>query len=211
MIWNSIITKLWATIIAIVTIVLVFLTVLLLQFFDNSNLQESARLMNRIADKSVGIIEKGQADSASLTSVSDIAGVYSSRSVLVTKDHFWISSGVKGIPDLNRRFFTSDPELSQATAGKSVIKNGSFAINGTGQERLAVVGRPIRLTNGSKGAVFVVQSLTLAQNATSQSNKLIYISAGIAIVLTTFFAFFLSTRIGAPLRRMRSAVLQVSS
>jgi Signal transduction histidine kinase len=212
MIWNSIITKLWATIIAIVTIVLVFLTVLLLQFFDNSNLQESGRLMNRIADKSIGILEKGQADRASLASVSDIAGVYSSRSVLVTRDHFWISSGVSGVPDLGRRFFTSDPELNKViTSEKSVIKNGSFAINGAGQERLSIVGKPIRLTTGGKGAVFVVQSLALAQSATNQSNKLIYISAGIAIILTTFFAFFLSTRIGAPLRRMRSAVLQVSS
>jgi two-component system sensor histidine kinase ResE len=211
MIRNSIITKLWATIIAIVTIVLVFLTVLLLQFFDNSQMQESTRLMNRIADKSAGILERGDAGRASLASVSDIAGVYSSRSVLVTKDRYWISSEVRGIPDPGRRFFVSDKELNQTlTKGKPVIKSGSFPA-GTGQERLTIVGKPVQLTTDGKGAVFVIQSLAFAQNAANQSNKLIYISAGIAILLTTFFAFFLSTRIGAPLRRMRSAVLQISS
>ncbi|WP_010631633.1 ATP-binding protein [Sporolactobacillus vineae] len=211
MIRNSIITKLWATIIAIVTIVLVFLTVLLLQFFDNSQMQESTRLMNRIADKSAGILERGDAGRVSLVSVSDIAGVYSTRSVLLTKDHYWISSTVSGVPDPGRRFFVSDKDLNQTlTRGRTVIKRSSFPI-GKGQEQLTIVGRPVRLATGGKGAVFVIQSLAFTQNATSQSNKLIYISAGIAILLTTFFAFFLSTRIGAPLRRMRSAVLQISS
>lgn len=211
MIRNSIITKLWATIIAIVTIVLVFLTVLLLQFFDNSQMQESTRLMNRIAGKSAMILEKGDANRGALASLSDMAGVYSTRSVLVTDNRYWISSGVSGIPDPGRRFFVSDADLKKTmTAGKSVTKSGSFLI-GAGQERLTIVGMPVSLPTGGKGAVFVIQSLAFAQNAASQSNKLIYIGAGIAILLTTFFAFFLSTRIGAPLRRMRSAVLQISS
>ncbi len=39
---------------------------------------------------------------------------------------------------------------------------------------------------------------------------LFFLSAGIAIILTTFFAFFLSTRITAPLRKMREVAFEVS-
>ena len=36
------------------------------------------------------------------------------------------------------------------------------------------------------------------------------VAAGVAIILTTFFAFFLSTRINAPLRKMKEAAFEVA-
>ncbi|MFP3442920.1 hypothetical protein R0K18_34810, partial [Pantoea sp. SIMBA_133] len=59
-------------------------------------------------------------------------------------------------------------------------------------------------------AVFLYQSLDVIAKTTSQARNLIYIAAGIAIVLTTIFAFFLSTRITAPLLKMREAATQVA-
>lgn len=211
MIWHGMITKLWATIIAIVTIALVFLTILLLQFFENSNIQQSELQLRKIGDKSVQLIENENGNRSALVSVSDISSVYSAGSALVSGKRFWLSQPLHGFPDLNRKFFESDPLLREAlVSGKKVEKQGSFATGRNSQERMIIIGLPFHTQSGEAGAVYVFQTLKIAQNAMDQSKKLIYISAGIAIILTTFFAFFLSTRIGAPLRRMRTAVLQVA-
>lgn len=211
MIWRGIITKLWATIIAIVAIALVFLTILLLQFFENSNLHQTELQMHKIGTKSVQLIENGGDRRAALNSISDISGVYSAGSALVTNRDYWFSAPDKGFPTLNRHFFQSDPVLSKAlVSGKFVEKQGAFSIGGTTPAKMIIIGLPVHTRLGENGALYIFQTLNIAQNAIDQSKKLIYISTGIAIILTTFFAFFLSTRIGAPLRRMRTAVLQVA-
>ena len=64
--------------------------------------------------------------------------------------------------------------------------------------------------DGQQGAVFIYQSLEVLKETTEQTTKLIVLAAGIAIILTTFFAFFLSTRITAPLRKMKEAVFEVA-
>ncbi|RYL94854.1 HAMP domain-containing protein [Sporolactobacillus sp. THM7-4] len=214
MIWKSIIGKLWATIIALVTIVLLFLTVLLLQFFENNNIQQVEHQMEKIGGKAAYMLQSSGDQKAALSAVSEIANVYDSGSAVVSRDHFWLSpSGYNHLPKLDRRFFESNPILKKALSGNQIVKTqGSFPVNRDGrhvQEKMIIVGVPARTADG-RGAVYVFQSLRIIQNTMDQSKKLISISAGIAIILTTFFAFFLSTRIGAPLRRMRTAAIQVA-
>jgi two-component system sensor histidine kinase ResE len=75
---------------------------------------------------------------------------------------------------------------------------------------MVVVGVPIKFASGPSGAVYVYQSLDVIHQTNNQAKKIIYIGAGVAIILTTIFAFFLSTRITAPLRDMRKAAQQVA-
>lgn len=214
MIWRSIIGKLWATIIALVTIVLLFLTILLLQLFENNNMIQTELQLQKIGNKVVQIMETSDGNSAARTSISDIVDVYSAGSVVISGSSYWYSSGTDGLPNLNRVFFESDPSLKKALdGGRPVSKQGSFTVKVNGREtseRMMIVGVPLRMKSGIRGAVYVFQPLRVAQSTMNQSDKLIYISVGIAIILTTFFAFFLSTRIGAPLRKMRTAAVQVA-
>ena len=48
------------------------------------------------------------------------------------------------------------------------------------------------------------------EDAIQSTTRYILLAAGVAIILTTVFAFFLSTRINAPLRKMREAALAVA-
>lgn len=73
-----------------------------------------------------------------------------------------------------------------------------------------IVGVPFELRDGETGAVFIYQSLELIRETTQQTTKLILAAAGIAIVLTTVFAFFLSSRVTAPLRSMRVAATKLA-
>src|SRR5699024_7856207 len=70
-----------------------------------------------------------------------------------------------------------------------------------------IVGAPI----ADKGkAIFVYQSLAVVDQTKAETTKIIYLAAGIAIVLTTIFAFFLSTRITSPLIKMREAAFNLT-
>lgn len=60
------------------------------------------------------------------------------------------------------------------------------------------------------GALFLYQSLAVIEDTTGVTRQIILLSAGIAIILTTIFAFFLSSRITAPLRKMRQVTLEVA-
>ena len=71
-----------------------------------------------------------------------------------------------------------------------------------------IVGKPVQSKNES--AVFVYESLQVPIQGMERTTDFIFLSAGIAIILTTFFAFFLSTRITAPLRKMREVAFEVS-
>ncbi|MFC6386649.1 ATP-binding protein [Sporolactobacillus kofuensis] len=215
MIWRSIIGKLWATIIVIVTIVLLFLTLFLLQFFENSNIQQAEQQMEKIGVKAERMLEHsdGRSMNELLNSVSDIVDVYDSSYVLIMNHHVW--KGPKGQAEtgLTQRLFEKDRTLKQVFSGRKVNKMSSFRVktdHGIKMQRLLIVGVPVRVSSTEFGAVYIIQPVQIAQNALDQSKKLIYICAGLSILLTTFFAFFLSTRIGAPLRRMRKAALQVA-
>ncbi|RYL93202.1 ATP-binding protein [Sporolactobacillus sp. THM19-2] len=207
MIWKSMISKLWATIIVLVSLVLVFLTVLLLQFFENNSIRQTETQMIKIGHKAVSLVQNEGPEQAVLSSIDDIADVYSAGSAVIINDSFRGSPEKDGIPVVSRHFFLSDPELKKVVRGRTVSRQVTIQPN---NERIIVVGVPIHMPDGRTGGVYIYQPLRVMQHALDQAKKLIYISAGIAIILTTFFAFFLSTRIGSPLRRMRTAVIQVS-
>ncbi|MCL1631857.1 cell wall metabolism sensor histidine kinase WalK [Sporolactobacillus sp. CPB3-1] len=208
MIWRSIIGKLWATIIGIVTVVLLFLTLFLMQFFENSNIQQAERQMMRIGVKSAAMLEHedGQTFTAKLRSISDITDVYNASYTVILNNQ--VLSGPKGssAPDLSRHFFEQDTELKDALSQQRKVSRISLLQN----KRFIIVGIPVHGVNDSSGAVYIIQPVQIAQNAIDQSKKLILVCASFSILLTTFFAFFLSTRISAPLRKMRTAALQVA-
>ncbi|MFC7391525.1 ATP-binding protein [Scopulibacillus cellulosilyticus] len=215
MIWRSVVGKIWGTILLLVSVVLFFLTILLLQFFENFHISEVEQQMTGIGNKVSQMISKSHNEKETLKTVSEIIDAYSARAVVIG-DHstYWISPKANKLPKLSERFFNNDPSLSNVMkAHKHVIKQGDFTLINNGEKthsKMMVVGVPLTFHSGEKGAVYVYQSLDVIKQATNQAKKIIYISAGIAIILTTFFAFFLSTRITAPLRSLKEAALRVS-
>ncbi len=129
----------------------------------------------------------------------------SSRIVIYYADgEPWISdSEDTDLSFIDESWMLNDPEaqelLVQVTAQSSqgLIEDENEIIS---------VGSP--LENG--GAVFVFKSLDMINETKDQTTKLILLSAGIAILLTTFFAVFLSSRVTAPLIKMREAAYNLT-
>ena len=60
------------------------------------------------------------------------------------------------------------------------------------------------------GQYYIYQSLEVISNTTNQTTKIVFLSGIIALLLTTMFTFFLTSRITSPLRSMREAALEIS-
>ncbi|MGI8315403.1 ATP-binding protein [Halobacillus mangrovi] len=206
MFWRSVVGKLWFTILLLVCFVLFILTILLLEFFQNYHILEAERHLLQTANK-ISDVEERYDDRELMLSTTNLVKDSASRAVIAwnERDILIADSETDGLPELGYEWFASDQELSSViNKGNEVKKVADLETSETG---VMVVGTP--LSNG-EGAVFVYQSLDTIEETSEQTTKIIFLGAGIAIVLTTIFAFFLSTRITSPLIKMREGALELA-
>jgi two-component system sensor histidine kinase ResE len=212
MLWRSVVGKLWFTILLLVSVVLTFLMVLLLQSFERFHVNEAeSRLVNH-AKMISSIYEGYSTESDALHTISQYASAFNMHVIfLVEGEKVWSTDEAEAHQVALDTFF-SDETLSQVFSGEQVVMTeGDFPFTGNGEEfhsEIMIVGIPLDKRENS--AVFLYQSLSAIEEASSETRQIIYFSAGIAIVLTTIFAFFLSSRITAPLRKMRQVALEVA-
>ncbi|WP_226579457.1 ATP-binding protein [Halobacillus litoralis] len=207
MFWRSVVGKLWFTILFLVCFVLFILTILLLEFFQNYHVLEAEKHLLQTADKISEVVDRFEGDQDLLLSTTAMVKDPESRAVITWgPDQVLISeSNSENLPKMDAQWFDKDPELSAVLEeGVDVKKVASLESSETG---VMVVGTPL---SDNKGAVFVYQSLDTIEETSEQTTKIIFLGAGIAIVLTTIFAFFLSTRITAPLIKMREGALELA-
>ncbi|MDA3128655.1 ATP-binding protein [Aliibacillus thermotolerans] len=211
MLWRSVVGKLWGTIILLVAVVLIFLTFLLLQFFEQFHKSEAEQQLMSHANVVVSVLEEYDDPSVALQTIEKIANTYNTKVVIIRNDEEWQSSNeLDAGTSLPLEIFREHEELS------SVQENGDRVVtqldyNGEElQAEIFIVGLPYQLVNGDNGSIYLYQSLSVIENTTGKTKQIILLSAGIAIILTTVFAFFLSSRVTAPLRKMRQLALNVA-
>ena len=215
MIWKSVVGKLWLTILLLVSFVLFVLTILLLEFFENYHVNEAEKELTQLASKISLIVEEHDDLDMSKTITNQLADDISKVVIFTNEQTVWYSDN-KQIVDLPADFFLEDPDLSLVFQDETVVKQKSYLqeLNDGMDEDLhgeiMIVGSPLHIEEDMAGAVFIYQSLLAIKETTKQTTKLILLAAGFAIVLTTIFAFFLSTRITAPLRKMREVAFEVA-
>ncbi|EID44979.1 ATP-binding protein [Parageobacillus thermoglucosidasius] len=211
--FRSVVGKLWFTILLLVSCVLFILTVLLLKFFENYYVQEAEKELTQLATK-VSEVMRDYEDEKLARSIAWTLVDHTSKAVIITDSaHYWYSPTNDKLRDLPLSLIERDKDLRKVfTEGKSVKKKAYLPNVQIGKQYsdVIIVGVPLETVNGKQGGVFIYQSLQAIEDTTRQTKKLIFLAAFIAIVLTTFFAFFLSTRITAPLRKMRQAAFEVA-
>ncbi|MFZ4452227.1 ATP-binding protein [Salibacterium aidingense] len=215
MIWRSVVGKLWGTILLLVSVVLVILTILLLQFFERFHITEAEEQLTNHANVIVSVLESQEDPSASQGTVEKIAGSYNTSVIVMQGDNNWeYADEEEAGVHLPLSIFQQDSRLSPVQEDRtSVITHGDFPTEEDGEEvhnEIFVVGMPFVSAEGEEGSLYLYQSLDIIEDTTGETKQIILLSAGIAIILTTVFAFFLSSRITAPLRKMRQLVLNVA-
>ncbi|WP_017755625.1 ATP-binding protein [Calidifontibacillus oryziterrae] len=213
--WKSVVGKLWFTILLLVSFVLFILTVLLLQFFETLHVNDAGEELNEIATRISTVLEEYEQRDLAFSIAWAIIDP-SSKGVVIDEDgQYWYSPNDEKLADLPIDFIKNDVDLAMVmTDGEKATKivYPPNIINKSNEmyNEILIVGVPISRIGEKKGAVFLYQSLDVVGQTSKETTKMILLSAGIAIVLTTIFAFFLSSRVTAPLRIMREAAFEMA-
>lgn len=213
---RSVVGKLWFTIILLVSFVLFILTVMLLEFFQNYNIQETKDDLTHTAEKIANVLENHPYDEWSLgLEISwEIIDHVNKVVIVKNKDEVYYSPNTENGTKLSLTDIQNDRELSKVFQKNTKVEKISNLSSGKTQNdrgaSYSIIGVPLDLPNGEHGAVFIYQSLEDMQKTSRSATKFILLVAGVAIILTTIFAFFLSTRVTAPLRKMREAAFEVA-
>jgi len=205
MFWRSVVGKLSLTILLLVSFVLVILTIFLMEFFENYHIQEAENDMLQTALKISSLVERGE-DKAFIEEMTELLKDPSSRiAIIYNSDDIWLStSRDEDLIDQGEDWIVESEEFSHVLNNEQIVKR-QVTLSEDDNE-IMMVGSPTE--NG--GAIFVYQSLDVINQTRNQTTKLILLSAGIAIILTTFFAVFLSTKITSPLIKMREAAYNLT-
>ncbi|MFP7493760.1 ATP-binding protein [Terribacillus saccharophilus] len=207
MLWGGVVNKLWLTILVLVSVVLGLLTFLLLEFFGNFHIEEAEESLMQTASK-VSILMEEIDDTSTVYDTAERVQDPNSRIAILQDDELWLTAAddeSAPLPAVDKQWFLGDTELKRAvTEEKDVSKQ---LILPDSDQSVIVVGTPLQ--DGS-GAVYVYQSLSVVKETGNQTTQIILLGAGIAFILTTVFAFFLSSRITKPLIKMHDAALNVA-
>lgn len=201
------------TILLLVSFVLFFLTILLLEFFENYHTDEVEKELSDTAVKISKVIADHEDKKTGMEVAWEIVDEPVHVIIAENKETFYYSPNDPSPNRLKRSEVLNDPVLSRVFTDEKMVKT-ELKVDEDGRgnrhENSIAIAAPLEMNKGEDGAVIIYQSLEVIKETSQQTTKLILLAAGIAIFLTTIFAFFLSTRITAPLRKMREAANELT-
>ncbi|WP_153732190.1 ATP-binding protein [Sporosarcina obsidiansis] len=214
-IWNSIVGKLWATILLLVSFVLFIVTLLLLEFLDNFHTKQAEESLQREAATISKIVNdhEGQTKSSMHLIIDDILDAETNAVIVDHEGRVLYSFHTTGSKEEIERKLLSEKNLFQSPAvGDQKVKEMILPslTEKEVMEQYLILSYPFEQVSGKEASVLIYQSLNAVHRTTKSTTNIVFLSAFIAFLLTTFFAFFLSTRITLPLRKMKQAAFELS-
>src|SRR5699024_1114112 len=206
MFWRSVVGKLAMTILLLVSFVLFILTILLLEFFENFHIQEAEKGMMETASKISTMIEQDE-DQNLIIETTERVKDPATQVILIFEDGemFISEANDDNLASIDHNWFRSDVLYNEIINNNETIYRQRILPDSNVE--VMIVGVPVE---NEDAAIFVYQSLEVIEQTKAETTRIIFLAAGIAIILTTFFAFFLSTRITAPLIKMREAAFELT-
>ncbi|WP_372870002.1 histidine kinase dimerization/phospho-acceptor domain-containing protein, partial [Planomicrobium okeanokoites] len=212
-IWNSVVGKLWITILLLVSFVLFIVTVLLLEFLGNYHSQTVEETLNKEAATIARIFnEHGNLD-ISLNIIDDILGPETNAVIAEApyESSYFLHDGMNG--DEIRERILNEPAFQKVFESDETVMKEMLLPALSGEDRMEsyiVLASPLQTGQDLHGTVFIYQSLEVMDRTAERTTNIVFLSAFIALLLTTFFAFFLSSRITSPLRKMREGAFELA-
>ncbi|MBR2679643.1 MAG: HAMP domain-containing protein [Exiguobacterium sp.] len=192
---NSIVTKLWLTILVLVSVILFIVSVLMLEFFNSFHIdQERGHLAKLGGQVQSVLLNEGDTSQT----IDQIIEVYGANYILengTTRSNFG-----NQVDDLMMELERQDWETYQAVGETAIGNFSSF------DDQAALAYRTTFSLSTGQYTLYLLEPLDAISSANAGARTIILWTVASAIIVTTVFAFFLSTRITAPLRAMRDAV-----
>ncbi|MFK7696468.1 ATP-binding protein [Paenibacillus sp. HJGM_3] len=207
--WKSVVGKLWMTIIVLVAVVLLINGLFMGQFLDTNfaNSKDQEISLQKLAAKVSDDLNNHQQDVNYLNAVNELLAAQDAALVVLDAqlEEAFANPGAEALPKFKAIDIFSQDELVGVTAGGGTSKR-IFVDPGSGKRFMAVaVPHPNKLTGKPGGLVMIYQSQITLSNTQAYFRNLFFIAAVVGFLLTTLFAFFLSTKITQPLLQMKKA------
>ncbi len=211
-IWNSIVGKLWVTILLLVSFVLFIVTVLLLEFLGNFHSETVEEALHNEANMIARIFnDHGNEDNLSI--VDEVLGPETNAVIAEEPGEisYYLHDGLNG--EEIREKIVSENEFQKVFESDETVTKEMLLPSLSEADRMEsyiVMASPLQTSDELHGTVFIYQSLEVMDRTAERTTNIVFLSAFIALLLTTFFAFFLSTRITSPLRNMREGAFELA-
>lgn len=200
---QNIVGKLWMTIISLVAVVLIILGLFLYRYIDTNfpKLGEQQRDLEQLAFKIVAEVSDKGNDSSYFAAMNDVLNAQS-----IGLQYLRSSSGTLGGAVPLGEILT--PQEQQQALEGTVIQKKFFADAGSGdkEEYLAIAIPVTEPGNGEvNGSIVMYQPIKSSESLQDYVKRLFALASFMGFLLTTFFAFFLITRLTKPLKQLRQA------
>ncbi|MBF2263808.1 ATP-binding protein [Staphylococcus warneri] len=209
---NSVVIKLWLTIIFIVTTVLILLSAALITFIQYYYTQEAEDSIKEDAKRISSLVESSKNQNIAIknsqTLIDNPGGLIIMKNSstayqqTISPDKKAMLKEIKDNKDFNRVF----------KHGESMTRNVTIKEQGNSHPYI-LVGYPMKAEPGSHSeysGVFIFKDLKSIEDTNNTITIIILITAIIFLAVSTIFAFFLSSRITKPLRELRNQAQKVS-
>jgi len=215
---KSIVGKLWITIIGLVAVILLLLGLFLLNYIQTSfpKSQDQIENLHKLAKKVASGISVHSEDNHYITMVNDLLSAQEAT-VFIVDTNFkqaGIFDQTDTLEDLHYDDFFSKEDMQKVFAGAAIDNQliGKARAKYGANSMYSAVAVPLLDASQQKiiGATVLYQSMQSVESTQMYVMRL-FIYVGIAgFLMTTFFAFFLLTRITQPLQQLRKAADLIS-
>ncbi|MFF2752655.1 ATP-binding protein [Psychrobacillus sp. NPDC058041] len=212
-IWNSVVGKLWGTILLLVLFVLFIVTVLMLEFLENFHTQQAEETLRQEAATIGKIVEQYDKVEDSLQIIKDILGAETNALIVRNSESVFLSVHDGLNKDVIKDKLLKDPDLTKVYISNKTIIKKMLMPSMTKEDQMEsyiILASPFESDKEVHGAVFIYQSLEVVNKTSNHTTRIVFLSGFIALLLTTMFSFFLTSRITSPLRTMREAALELA-
>ncbi|MGX0909824.1 ATP-binding protein [Staphylococcus caprae] len=209
---NSVVIKLWLTIILIVATVLILLSVSLITFIQYYFTQETENSIKEDAKRISSLVEKSKNKSLAIQNSQKL--IDGPGGLIIMKDF-----NDKPSSSYNNTKIQMLKEIKHNDNFKKVFQKGEFETqnvtikNHGDTQSYILLGYPMKAqkdAHGKHSGVFIYKDLKSIEDTNNAITIIILITAIIFIAASTIFAFFLSNKITKPLRQLKTQAQKVS-
>lgn len=211
---TSIVGKLWGTILLLVSFVLFIFTIFMLEFLENYHNEQSEASLRQTAAAIASIIDEEEIDDKQFAIISEL--LTETTNVLIAKNSDEILyARQEGInkEEIQQKIISSKAFEEVYASSEPIVEELKLPSNreeDASDTNYIVLGFPLKSVEDLHGAVFIYKNPDALHQTSNETTKIVVIAAAIAFILTTIFAFFLSSKITLPLRKMREHAFELA-
>lgn len=185
----------------------------MLELLEQYNNEQSEMSLRQTATAIVSIVDHDELDDKQFSIISEL--LTETTNVLIAKNSdevlYSVQEGVNK-EEIQEKIIASKVFEKVYATDEPIIKELTLPSNTKENKnsKYIVLGFPLKSEAETHGAVFIYKNPEALHQTSKETTKIVFIAAAIAFILTTIFAFFLSSKITLPLRKMREHAFELA-